>query len=536
MPLPAGGKSEWPPVEQKGEYWNYAQYGAWYGGDPVRLAAVYGGAANIDSYLGYAVQSSKDKGGPMSWLRGMFWARRSTALPFQRMRLHVPLAADIATTSSDLLFSKSIYINVGDAHKEGASTEDKDAQTRLEELMQLNEVRSTLIEAAESCAALGGVYLRVSWDKNFADRPLLNVIQADNVIPTFQWGELRSAILWRVVQDSDGTVFRQLECHEIGKITHALYQGDKGHLGYPVSYDRLDKANMLADGERNLPAVIDTQLDKLTVVYVPNMRPNRGISGSPSGRSDYQGAVGLMDALDEVYTSWMRDIRLARARLIVPEQYLEGFGKGGGAGFDVDNEVYTPMKILPGTSDDSITINQFAIRHAEHAATAKNLVERVVSTAGYSYSTFGLAGDEKAARPATATEVAARERRSLITREKKSHYWGKPLADILEVMLLIDQRVFNGKGGGRPTIVFPDGAPTEPLVTANTLNYLAMAKAVSTQTMVEMLHPEFEPDDVAAEVARIQAMPQPAGAPAYSPDSAGQTEPPPMPPVHGEPL
>ena len=40
------------------------------------------------------------------------------------------------------------------------------------------------------------------------------------------------------------------------------------------------------------------------------------------GRSDYDNLRDLMDALDESYSSWMRDIRLAKARLIVPAQFL----------------------------------------------------------------------------------------------------------------------------------------------------------------------------------------------------------------------
>jgi len=149
-----------------------------------------------------------------------------------------------------------------------------------------------------------------------------------------------------------------------------------------------------------------------------------------------------------------------------------------------------------------LTLQQFAIRHAEHEATALNLVGRIVTTAGYSQQTFGLTGDVAA----TATEVTARERKSLITRDKKIKYIRPRLAEILQALL----KVANAQGfkwkvdPSKPlTVNFPDAVQQDPASLAQTLALLETARAASTKTKVQLLHPEWEESEVDKEVAAI---------------------------------
>jgi A118 family predicted phage portal protein len=516
--LPVGGKMPWPPKEWQKVYQRYAEHAAWYSGDPEQLAGVYGGAVQIDQYMGTPARSSFDDRGAPIFRRFMFWARRGTQLPYQRVRLHIPIASDIAMVSADLLFAEPVEMRIAEARQPKPPRKAVNAQARLDELVDDAAIHALLLEAAEKASALGGVYLRVNWDVSFTDHPFLTAVESDSAVPEFHWGELSAVTFWRVVAtdgNNGNTIWRPLERHEPGFILHGLYMGDRDNLGEvrPLTEQPATAPLANQDIEGNS---IATGTKDLTAVYVPNMKPNRTFRGMDVGRSDYQSAEGLMDALDETYTSWMRDLRLARARIIVPAEYMSSFGKGKGGGFDIDQEVFTALEGLP-LQEGTITENQFQIRTQEHQATAKDLVDRIVATAGYSYSTFGVASDMKPF-PATATEVAGRERRSLITRAKKSHYWSRPLSHILEVLLQIDANYFGGAAGGyEPTVVFPDAAPAEPQVTATTIMALSTAKALSTHTKVVMLHPEWTPDEVNAEVTAILSDPQPAGAPSYAP-------------------
>jgi len=197
----------------------------------------------------------------------------------------------------------------------------------------------------------------------------------------------------------------------------------------------------------------------------------------------------------------MRELRLARARIMVPEEMLNSRGRGQGATFDADQEVFTTLNQLVGDDGGKIEFVQPAIRTAEHLTTTTTLVAQIVQTAGYSPASFGLPGE---GRIVTATEIAARERRSLVTRGKKAAYWTRPLTDILARYLEVDALVFGGPGPDRPQIQFADSVQSDPKDVAAALQLLNAAAAISDDTKVRTLHPDWGDEQVAAEVQRIQ--------------------------------
>ncbi|MFE1770278.1 phage portal protein [Streptomyces sp. NPDC059008] len=473
LPLPDNGAA-WPPVELAGLHRELRVDDAWYSGDRKKLADVY------------QHQQRRQDG------QRRLWARHRHSQPGKRdARLHVPLAGDIAATSADLLFSEPPTFTVSDTG----------TQDRLAELVEAGGVENTLLEAAEVAAALGGVYLRITWDTSLAARPLLTIVHADSAVPTFRWGQLSEVTFWRDLASDSSTVWRHLEHHEPGRILHALYEGTVGRLGRRVPLAEHPEVAGLSESLGPEGDAIETGIPELTAAYVPNIRPNRRHRASPFGRSDYAALHDLMDALDETWSSWLRDIRLARARLIVPDGYLRDHGPGRGASFDDDREIWQALAIPP-TEASGITLSQFAIRVAEHQSTADAIVQQTVRSAGYSAQSFGL-GDQGAA--ITATEVTARERRSMITRDKKSRYWRPTLAHTLLVMLQLDRAMFTPSlVVERPRITFGDSISEDPQTVAQTLSLLQQAQAMSTDTKVRILHPDWDDGAIQAEVDRIQ--------------------------------
>jgi hypothetical protein len=488
LPLPeSSGELKWPPPEWQPIYARYAEHAAWFSGDPAQLIA---------TYLGAPVKSSV-------WRTNFdrFWARGQLA-PQRRQMLHIPMAGDIATTSSDLLFSEPPRAVI---EEEEGKTE-RPVQKRLDELIEKAAVYQTLSEGGETGSALGGVFFRVTWDKTIEpDHPLFTSVDVDKAVPEFRWGRLMAVTFWENLQTTPGPgmappagtskeVWRHLERHEPGVVLHGLYHGDIANLGTKMPLDSLPLGFKGMD-------VIETGVDRLTACYVPNMRPNRLYRGSPLGRSDYDGVEAIMDSLDEVWTSWMRDLRLARARLIVPKEIMDPQGKGQGAFFDVDQEVFESLDMPPGK--ELIVPSQFAIRTKEHAETALALVERIVAAAGYSASTFGLQADKIVAQ--TATEITNRERRTYVTRAKKITYWSHPLAEILETLLEVDAAQFGAHDTYRPRIDFPTSIRQDVKENATIIGLLRNAEAASVETRVRMAHPEWNDEMVDNEVESIRA-------------------------------
>jgi len=488
VPLPEGGSDvPWPPAAWKSVYDRYNEHAAWFSGDPAKL---------IQVYLGAPVRTSV-------WRTNFdrFWARGQAA-PQRRQMLHAPMAGDISTTSADLLFAKAPDFTArpqAGAKKKGKSSGA--VQDRLDFLVDELGIVQTAHESGEAVSAMGGDFLRVTWDKEFEpDHPFLTSVNVDNALPEFRWGRLTAVTFWDVVVEEpteggkQATVWRKLERHEVGSIETGLYQGSSGQLG-----ERVPLSQQAATAD--LIPLLETEIELLTAVYVPNMRPNRLFRGSPLGRSDYDGVEAMMDALDEVWTSWMRDMRLARARLIVPQEFLQSAGKGKGSQFDLDQEVWEALPQLEPIGDKIITPSQFAIRTKEHLETAMALVERIVSAAGYAAATFGLHADKTVA--ATATEISNRERRTFVTRSKKINYFKRPLEEILEALLAIDSAQFRPHDVLRPSVDFPDSVQSDPKETATILQLLEGANSASTETRVRMLHEDWSDQEVKDEVAKI---------------------------------
>ncbi len=494
MPLP-DSSVPWPPKDTERPRALYDAWGAWYSGDPDQLSAYYGGGG-AHSRLSPTPRPSQYRGGVIGTVARWFWG--SPPDPNQLPnRLHVPLASDISSTNADLLFSEAPTLAVDE------QGEDKPTQDRLDWLMTEGGMHAALLEAAEMASAYGGVYLRASWDKTVADHPLVDAIAPDCAAPEWRAGRLVAVTLWKVLEDrDDNTVIRHLERHEPGVVYHGLYEGSRDSLGRKLPLaDHPETQGFAVNAEGGIP----TGAKRLAVVYIPNMRPHRIIRGTPLGRSDYSGVEHFMDALDETWSSLIRDIDLGKGHLIVPHSFLDTHGRGQGASFSMDRKVFTPVNGLQGAGDnfkDVIEQVQFAIRVDEHIAAATALTEQIVRGAGFSAQTFGESGD----LAVTATEVQHRERRSFSTRSRKTGYVTPELAGFSETVLEMDAAIFRTKGvvPQRPTIDWPDGVQDAPEANARTIELLNRAGALSDEMKVRMAHKDWDDEQVAQEVQRIQ--------------------------------
>lgn len=493
MPLPLNG-GQWPPEDQRSIYHKMDEWQAWWSGDLDLLRKVYSGGQKTR-------QSFAEKGGVVGMAR-RFWHGQPQQAGQRDTKGHVPLAADICQASADLLFAEPLVVDV----------ENPKAQDRLDEILA-DGFDSTISTAAEISAALGGTYLRIVWDETVADHPFIDSVDADYATPEFKWSRLRAVTFYFVVETRNNTVWRHAERHEvdafgIGVVYHGLYQGTATELGSRVPLDRHPATEGIsadADG------MVSTYTPGLAAAYIPNVLPNRRWRKHPVGRnlgrSDLDQLEWMLDALDEVYGSWMRDIRLGKARILAGRAALDDNGPGNGASFNLDREVFEGLNTAPGKADGaSLAVEQiqFDIRYQEHLETAKALTKIILRSAGYSASTFG---EQESTGATTATEVQSRDARSLTTRARKARHFQTSLQRLFGKLLDIDQQVFGGPGrGDLPVVVtFPEGAQQSPLDVAQTVQALRNAESASTEVRVRMLHPGWTDQQVRDEVDAIMA-------------------------------
>lgn len=472
---------EWPPINPL--RWKVMEHSAWYSGDPNILANYYEQVA-ANNVFGLPFVVDKD----------LFWGRQlkndiETAV-------HVPIAGDIASTSADLLFSEHPQIKVVEAHQENAPESAKVTQENLELMLNKSGFFRRIIETAETVAAVGGGFIKIAWDRELSEYPIPVVEQIDDALPHFKFGILTSVTFWKdiKVDDQNKKCYRLLETYNNdGSIIYQLFQGTMDRLGYEIDLNYLEETK----GIQN----ITTNIKDILAVYIPNILPNRYFRGSFLGRSDYAGIEGMMASLDEVFSSWIKDIILAQAKVYIPESFLQKDERSGFK-FNVDQLMYTQLDMDPTIEGDKITLQQFEIRAEQFEKTSLNLLDRIISSAGYSPQSFGLEIDGRAE---SGTALLVRERKSLSTKSKKESYWEPSLKKIIKLMLVVYKTLLKGKVDPNVEITtqFSDTITNDVSEISESLSKITQAVAASTETKVRILHPDWSEDEVQAEVSLI---------------------------------
>lgn len=243
-------------------------------------------------------------------------------------------------------------------------------------------------EAGELTAALGGTYWVADWDVNGPfDHVFYRSVDADAAVPTFKGGQLAEVSFWSRI-DAGSKVWRHIEHHQPGAIIHALYVSDDAErIGVRVPLTMRPETAHLAElpgaVHDDLQTVIPTYIDRLTAVYEPNIRKSRKLrrkdTFSAWGRSDYEGVEPMLNAFDETWSSWMRDLKVERARIFVPEAMIQSQGRGQGAFFDSEREVYALLnslrtlrgRILRRSSSRSVSSSTSAPRSTSRRRSSK---------------------------------------------------------------------------------------------------------------------------------------------------------------------
>ena len=489
----------WPPPELGKVTARVAECRVWWGGDPTQLDDFYG-AANTTS------PSGQRKRLKAAW--DAFWGRAHTTTEQSGKRLHAPIGKDIAQLSATALFSKPPTVLAAD-------DESDDVQARVDDLFNIPRFHSGLYTAGETSSALTGVFGRVVWDDEVQDGTWIEWIAPDHAIPEWSRGRLKAVTFFTELESDDPrNVWRHLERYERGRIVHELYKGTPQNLGALQELAAHDAtAGIGVTLARDGYSIVDLEVDELAVEYVPNQLPNPEWAQDPTlknlGASDVGAAdlVPLYHQIDRTYSSLMRDVRVAQARMYASQDVLQHRGPGGGLHLPEDQEIFTSVGTGIGRDGSAESIFQFhqpAIRVLEHDQVGEMLVREVLRRTGYSPVSFGMSDDVAQ----TATEAAGKKESTVTTTEGKARYFGVAIQHLTTVALRIDQKKFPKLGVDlkEPLEVdWPPFAQESDLSRAQTVQAWEVGKAASTRTKVRYLHQDWDEGQIDEEVELIDA-------------------------------
>ncbi len=487
MPFPTPGTS-WPPENYRYWYNKVLEWSAWYSGDAQQL---------LDLYSSTLYFPDTD--------HGRFWSR--VEAEERAGCVHLPVAGDIASTSANLLFSETPVFEYEESGPGG---------DRIADFIRENGFLNVLLESAEMAAAMSGVFLKLDVEPELIKIPIVSVITPLQAIPFFWRGRLWEVLFFRTVREEHGgtTIWRLFELRRRENdqlvIEYKLYKGSSDRVGREVSLDAIDETANLGLED------VSYNIDGLGCVYIPNTKPNRLMPGSSIGINDYASTITLMDSLDFAWTSWMRDIELGMAQILVDEELLERpeggvinqENAGSRARFNKFQKAFVKLNLAPwrigGENVKPIEQVQFDIRVDAHQKTCETLLFQIVSQCGYSPQTFGMV--EYGRQTDSGTALRIRERKSLLTREKKSRYWQPGIWELLWQMQQLDLESGLASTRYEPQQVgveLQDSVVVDEREKSETIRNIDQAKAASTYTKVKMLHPEWDDEQVDEEVKRI---------------------------------
>jgi hypothetical protein len=393
----------------------------------------------------------------------------------------VPLAAELAAASANFLFGEEPSV----------FAEDVSAQKRLDEALSACGFAAALYSCAELASAYGDAYLKINWDKALLDSPAVAHVPADCVYMEEVCGVPAAYHFLASEETPGGGRLWTYELYGRGFIKTEIYEGS------PESLGRLA-------GEATAATGVDAPL----AAHFPNVLPDPADPAGVFGRSDLFGLTDMLDALDEAYSSWVRDMSLAKARLIVPMEYMRikqsAFGNDDRKiyHFDRDDDLYVAMDIDTSEASSPITLSQFAIRSEEHAKLCRELIERIVSAAGYSPQSFGL---EVSGWAESGAALAIRERKTFATKAKKELCFKARLRRFISLFMRADEAVFGHKYRSFGASVEIKGNSAYLSGIAATVEALSRAGAASTYTKVQIAHPDWSDAAILEEVEKIKA-------------------------------
>lgn len=489
----------WPPPKYEKIWARMRTWEAWYVGEAELLSS----AANSDD-------TGRGLKGLVANTWDRWWGQTAYEAATQRqtqIKIHVPLAADIATMSADNLM----------ADPPKFKSDDQVTQERLTGMVD-DGLHVVLRSALELCAAIGGIYLKTI--KDFENEKVaILAVDADRAMPTFRLGKMVAVTFWSVMKRTETKVYRHLEHHDLdpvtgnGRILHELWEGTEDSKGSLVPWEEDDVLEYFIDVIDNIDpdtGYIDTGTEGLDCVYIPNRLPNgvwgKTAAGKYLGAPDIRGSEDLLDRLDHTRSALFREVDLAQARIMVPDFMMKDLGAGRGLGFDMSQRIFTQLSMPPTTDGAAASIQMFqpAMRVDQFQAIERTLVKDILRNAGYSASSFGEEDEGGAAM--TATEINSRDRRSKISRANKIRLAKPAIEDILTKALHME----NDEGWSKTLpetieVAFPADGKMTFSEAAQSIALLLGVGGISQEVAVETLHSDWDDDQIVDEVNRLKA-------------------------------
>lgn len=386
----------------------------------------------------------------------------------------------------------------------------------LDFIAEENDLTSELVRGAMISSSEGEVFGRILIQPALLDAPIIEFVSGRRVIPYFSGRFLVGATFVTEWQEGRSEFFRLFETYEAGLISAVLYRGSRTGIGAKYDLEQYERT-------KGVQETVVTGFDRPLVAFIPN-----SIDADPSrGFADYRGLEARFLALNEATTIGKGNMKLAgRKRALIDGDYLRN-----GQMRDADDLlIRKPTDSLAGDSAKPLELLEYGFEATQTIEWIDHVLDSTLLLAGIAPTMVGRSVDGGAV---SGTALRLKAAHSLIEASGKGRYFDRGVAWLLRAAATLDSRRTTEGGfgrrwvepDGRVQIERQDGLPTDDMEAAQRLVFLTNAQAISTEEKVRALHPEWDDEAVAIEVAAIGA-----SNPAAPPEAGAQLAPP-TPPI-----
>lgn len=468
-----------------------------------------------------------------------FWARA----PITRRMIHCGIPGLISTRMSDILFKNGVELSaIIYKTTEGESlAEDKAAEKKANEFIKSTlapklNLQENLQTAAVNESWGGHCFFRLSHDFSVSAYPILETFDITQC-ELIKVRGLTKAIVFKTWYKHASKSYRLDEIYSTtekgdGCITYKLFtfEGDKEREVELLSIPQT-QAMFFVNGKGNPNGIqLDEQqrfvyegLKGMLAFEKPNKKPSREFPSSDYGASDYEGAIDEFDALDEITSANVREIRTNETKRYIPDiMIMQKDENGEPIPFDDFCDAFMTVK---GSQEQDVankietsTIDDKTESFLSKWKTSLSIVCNLAKISPYSLGITWL----EAVGPSAESQLE-RNKTTLDMRKGKIELWEPLIKEMLLRALQLNawiQKHVEGaaerqKADGVPDIDFTQGNTTIQVefgeyVTEGvsqritTWSGAKTARVASTEECVRQIHPDWTEKQVQDEVNIIR--------------------------------
>lgn len=182
---------------------------------------------------------------------------------------------------------------------------EMDSEDEWQAIADDNKFDEMLKKAISECLAIGDGAIRVSFDANISEMPILEWFSGDKVDFNYERGRLREI------------VFKHWYTENRKSYLLKEYRG-YGYVNYKLFDDENEVPLKTIQATANLKPIT---FDKSVMWAVPLMI-DKSIKFEGRGASKFDGKYDAFDSLDEVVSQWIEAIRLGRTKTYIPKMLI----------------------------------------------------------------------------------------------------------------------------------------------------------------------------------------------------------------------